>query len=209
MPSVLLSPMAPSFRIAIIGGGIGGLCAALSIHHHCSPLNVRLQIDVYEQASQYREIGAGVAIGVNAAKLLHHLGLRENLNAIAGDRNGVWISFRRYDDAAEILTIPADDSKVIRQLSVHRAELLDVLCAAVKERNAAVLHTGKRCESVTQNGNEATAVFQDGTSATADLVVGCDGIHSVVRQSFAADKPVYSGRIAVSAVTGGVYCTTS
>lgn len=201
--------MATSFRIAMIGGGIGGLCAALSMHHHCNHFNAQLQIDVYEQAPAYKEIGAGVAIGVNAAKLLHHLGLSDRLNVIAGDRNGVWISFRRYDDAAEILTIPADDSKVVRQLSVHRAELLDVMCAAVKERNAAVLHTGKRCLSVTQNGMEATAVFQDGTAATADLVVACNGIHSVVRQSFAADKPVYSGRIAVSTLSGGVYRTLS
>ena len=81
------------FRIAIIGGGIEGLFAALSLHHHCK--NDNITIDVYEQASQYSEIGAGVGIGVNAAKLLHRIVLGDSMNNIAGDRKEVWISFRR------------------------------------------------------------------------------------------------------------------
>ena len=190
--------MAP-FRIAIIGGGIGGLCVALSIHHHCkNNSSISLQIDVYEQAAQYSEIGAGVAIGINAAKLLHHLGLGDRLNAIAGLTHGVWLSYRRFDNASEIVTIPSMDSQRIRQLMVHRADLLDVLCDAVKERNAANLHTSKQCAGISQDRTEATVNFRDGTSCAADLVVACDGIHSVVRSTVAVDRPRYSGRIAVS-----------
>ena len=59
-----------SFRIAIIGGGIGGLFAALSFHHHCKNTGANIQIDVYEQAAQYKEIGAGVGLGINAARLI-------------------------------------------------------------------------------------------------------------------------------------------
>lgn len=136
------------FKIAIIGGGIGGLFAALSLHHHCKTSNISIQ--VYEQASQYSEIGAGVGIGVNAAKLLHRIGVGEAANNIAGDRKGVWFSFRRYDNGAEIVTVPSptNDQQKIRQLPVHRAELLQVLLNAVKEREAATLHTKKICKKV-------------------------------------------------------------
>ena len=134
------------FRIAIVGGGIGGLCAALQIHHHCKGDNI--EIDIYEQAAQYAEIGAGVGIGVNAAKLLHGIGIGNAMNTIAGDRQGIWISFRRFDNDGEIVTVPADDAKKIRQLPVHRAEFLDLLLTTVRERDAATLHTKKTCRRI-------------------------------------------------------------
>jgi salicylate hydroxylase len=140
MPSLEQKP----FVIAIIGGGIGGLFAALSLHHHCAAYG-NIKIYVYEQAAQYKEIGAGIGIGVNAARLLHKLGLGEAANNIAGNRNGVWISFRRWDNGEDIVTVPVDDKKPIRQLPVQRSEFLDVLVNAVKERAAATLHTNKRC----------------------------------------------------------------
>jgi salicylate hydroxylase len=132
------------FVIAIIGGGIGGLFAALSLHHHGTTYG-NIEIHVYEQAAQYKEIGAGIGIGVNAARLLHKLGLGEATNNIAGDRNGVWISFRRWDNGEDIVTVPVDDKKLIRQLPVQRSEFLNLLVDAVKERAAATLHTNKRC----------------------------------------------------------------
>ncbi|UKZ50465.1 hypothetical protein TrVGV298_004728 [Trichoderma virens] len=132
------------FHIAIVGGGIGGLCAALSIHHHC-PKDGSIVIDVYEQAPEYKEIGAGLGIGVNAAKLLHRIGVGEDLNRISGHRNGIWISFRRYDTGSEIVTVPVDDRQEIRQSPVHRAEFLSLLFDHVKQRNAATLHINKKC----------------------------------------------------------------
>ena len=144
------------FRIAVVGGGIGGLFCALSLHHHCK--NDNIAIDVYEQASQYSEIGAGVGIGVNAAKLLHRIGLGDAMNNIAGDRKGVWISFRRYDNGGDIVTVPSpsNDQQKIRQLPVHRAEFLEVLLDAVKERGAATLHTKKICKKVEVSSHPPT-----------------------------------------------------
>ncbi|KAH8692607.1 hypothetical protein BGW36DRAFT_302360 [Talaromyces proteolyticus] len=187
-----MSSAKSSLRIAVIGGGISGLFAALSLHYHCGS---QVSIDIYEQASQYKEIGAGVGIGVNAVKLLDKIGLGERVAAISGDRNGVWISFRRFDDNAEIITVPAVEGKV-RQCSVHRAEFLDILLAAIKERGAARLWTNKQCRSISNNGSDVTVHFVDNTSSTADLVIGCDGIHSVIRSQYIVDKPQYSGRIA-------------
>lgn len=133
---------AADFRVAIVGGGIGGLICALSLAQQCPGV----QICVYEQASQYSEIGAGVGIAVNAAKILHFLGVGQAANKISGERSGIHRSMRRWDDGGEIVTIGADfDAAEIRQLSVHRAELLDVLREAVEQRGVAELYTDKKC----------------------------------------------------------------
>ncbi|KIY02000.1 uncharacterized protein Z520_02138 [Fonsecaea multimorphosa CBS 102226] len=183
----------PPLRVAIIGGGIGGLCTALSLHHHCRS---DVDIDVYEQARQYKEIGAGVGIAVNAAKLLHKIGIGETVGKIAGKRTGIWIMFRKFDDGSEVVTVPSVDTDEVKQLPVHRAEFLDLLVDIVREKDAARLHTNKRCRKLTEQGDEVLIEFDDGTTATANLVVGCDGIHSAVRAQFTSDNPDYSGRIA-------------
>ena len=136
------------FRIAIIGGGIGGLFCALSIHHHCRSTGANVKIEVYEQASEYKEIGAGVGLGVNAARLVHKLGIGDRLNAISGHRTGIWISFRRFDDSGDIVTVPVNDNQEERQAPCARTDLLDLLREAVEERDAATLHTKKACQRV-------------------------------------------------------------
>ena len=141
-------PRESPFRIAIVGGGIGGLFCALSIHHHCTSAGANVKIDVYEQASQYKEIGAGVGLGINAARLVHKLGIGDRLNAIAGHRTGIWITFRRYDNSEEVVTIPLDDSQKVRQAPCARTDLLDFLRESVEERDAATLHTKKACQRV-------------------------------------------------------------
>lgn len=130
------------FRIAIVGGGIGGLYTALALHHRCSS---QITIDVYEQAPEYREIGAGVGFGINATKLLGKIDLYDEVDAIAHLRDGVWLSFRRFDDGGEIVTVPGKEQGKIRPLSVQRAEFLDLLYQTVQTRKAARLHTNKAC----------------------------------------------------------------
>ncbi|KAK3638074.1 hypothetical protein LTR56_013284 [Elasticomyces elasticus] len=187
-------------RIAIVGGGIGGLFCSLAIHHHCSTASVPVKIDVYEQASQYKEIGAGVGVGINAARLFHKLDLGERLNAIAGHRTGVWISFRRWDTSEDIVTVPVNDSDKIRQAPCARTALLDLLKDAVEERGAATLHTKKQCKSVEDLDTSVRMHFGDSTTAEADVVIGCDGIHSAIRNQFVVDKPIFSGTIAYRGV---------
>jgi salicylate hydroxylase len=134
------------FKVAIIGGGIGGLTCALSLAQECPGI----KIDVYEQAAQYKEVGAGVGIGVNASKILHRLGVGKAANAISGERNKIHRSLRRWDNGKEIVTVDATfDRKEIRQLSVHRAELLNILFEAIQERGIATLHNLKRSVKVT------------------------------------------------------------
>ena len=134
MPSATLPTTPSPFTIAIIGGGLGGLTTALSIAYHSPSLT---HITVYEQAPQYREIGAGVGIGVNAARILKKLGVWTAANDISGERNGVHRSCRRFDTGEEIVSVGAMDEGGeggVRQLSVHRAEILEVLYRELKGR---------------------------------------------------------------------------
>lgn len=131
------------FHVVVIGGGIGGLTAALSLSHHCPGLS----ISIYEQAPEYKEIGAGIGISVNAARILHIIGVGKAANEISGDRDGIHRSNRRWDNGEEIITIAAMDetgNQGVRQLSVHRAELLEVLVQAVQKNRMARLFTNKK-----------------------------------------------------------------
>ncbi|OAP54227.1 hypothetical protein AYL99_11328 [Fonsecaea erecta] len=189
-----------AFKVAIIGGGIGGLTTALSIAFQ----NPTLQhITVYEQAPAYKEIGAGIGIGVNAARILKKLGVWEAANAISGERNGVHRSCRRYDTGEEIVAVGAMDENTdggVRQLSVHRAEILDVLYQELRQnyKGRVTLKTDMKATKVEDCGDEVTIQFTNETNPaeTANLVIACDGIHSTIRSQFALDKPRYSGRIA-------------
>ncbi|KAH7153658.1 hypothetical protein EDB81DRAFT_649045 [Dactylonectria macrodidyma] len=181
------------FKIAIIGGGLGGLFTALSIHQH-SP-SEDIQIDIYEQAPEYKEIGAGVGIGPNAAGLAVKLGLQEELAKITGTREGIWLSFRRFDDGSDVHTVRIPGEGNTPHFSLHRAEFLELLIRAVQRRSAATLHTNKQCISLEDKGDTMLVTFVDGTTTSANLVIGADGIHSVARKHYVRDTPQYGGMV--------------
>ena len=180
-------------RVAIIGGGIGGLVAARA-------LTLRgIEVAVYEAAPELREIGAGVALGPNAMKVFRALDLEDDVRAIAG----------RWDWA---VTHNGKTGRVISRTSrqqqaslfgsagatAHRADLLDVLSGSVP---SAIVTLGARCKSVEPDGEVAVARFEDGSEVEADVVVGADGIHSAVRTSlFGPDAPRFTGKICYRSV---------
>jgi len=176
-------------RILIAGGGIGGLTAALALRQ------TGFDAHVYEQASVLHEVGAGVAISPNAVKVLHRLGLAEALRA-AGV---VSLSMDPRDgySGALLARIPLADAAVRRWgapfYHLHRADLHNALRAAVGDQH---LTLGARCVAVEEDGTEVTIRFADGRSATGDVLIGADGIHSVVREYVAGrDQPIWSGQL--------------
>ncbi|KAL6878560.1 hypothetical protein J3F83DRAFT_711388 [Trichoderma novae-zelandiae] len=195
------APSPETFTVAIIGGGIGGLSMALSLATQVPSLS--RNITVYEQAPAYKEIGAGIGIGVNASRILKRYGVYAAANAISGDRNGIHRSLRRWDNGEEIVSVGAMDdesSDGVRQLSVHRAEFLQVLYDHLRATTEARLETNKKAVEVVDEPKHGrtTVRFADGSSASADLVIACDGIHSSVRRQLSrgADQhPRYSGRV--------------
>jgi salicylate hydroxylase len=147
------------FRVAIVGGGIGGLSVALSIATYCPTLTAD-NIIVYEQAPAYMEIGAGISIGVSAGRVLQRLGVYEALNAISGYRTNVHRSNRRWDTDELIVDAKAANSgkeeEEVRQLWLHRAEFLDVLYKEIKRKNYAKLQTNKKLVSLEVRRNYGT-----------------------------------------------------
>jgi salicylate hydroxylase len=179
-------PRAP--RVAIIGGGIGGLAAALALERRGA------EVVVCEQSPALSEIGAGLNLTPNAVKALRALGVEGKVNAIASRsdflnirswKSGRYISRTRRGDF--------DQKFGAANLTVHRADLLDVLAGALRTTD---LRYGVRCTGVESSGHGATARLPDGGAIEADIIVGADGIHSAVRSSlFGADAPRFTGCI--------------
>src|SRR5688500_8185777 len=119
--------VASDTTIAVIGGGIGGLPAALSL------LAAGFEVDVYEQASALGEVGAGIQISPSASRILHRLGLADELARIAV-KPLAWHQ-RRWDDGRTLLRSPLAEPLEAAfgfpHYQVHRADLLSVLAAAV------------------------------------------------------------------------------
>jgi salicylate hydroxylase len=175
-------------EIAILGGGIGGLAAAAFLRH------AGLAATVYEQTGQLREIGAGLTVSPNAARLLRRLGV---LDAFADRavRLDVGWEFRRWRDgtilSAEDVATRCEGLYGEHTYTAHRADLLDVLRSAVP---AGSIRLGCRCVAVDIDGERPVLRFSDGRQVRPDVLIGADGIHSVVRTAVAeAAPPAYSG----------------
>jgi salicylate hydroxylase len=179
-----------TMRVLIAGGGIGGLTTALALHQS------GIDVHVYEQASVLREVGAGLAVGPNAVRVLHRLGLAEPLRGV-GVASLSW-DFRDWQSGDVLGRVPLGEAAPVRWgapfYNVHRADLHDALRAALGDQHITL---GARCVSVEQHGSEVTIRFADGRHATGDLLIGADGIHSVVRQHVAGpDQPTWWRQIA-------------
>lgn len=136
------------FRVAVVGGGIGGLSVALALAAYNVSLNAE-NVTVYEQASTYSEIGAGIAIGIQAARVLQKLGVWERADAISGHRSNVHRSNRRWDNDELIADAPAAASDgEIKQMWLHRGEFLEVLYSEIKKQEYAKLEVNKKVVKV-------------------------------------------------------------
>ncbi|MEX5304706.1 FAD-dependent monooxygenase [Kocuria sp. CPCC 205258] len=173
------TPAGAETRIAVLGGGIGGLAAAGFLHR------AGLQATVYEQAPAFGEVGAGLVVSPNAVRLLRRLGHIEAFLDKAVALEVGW-EFRRWEDgevlSAEQLTGRCEELYGEQTYVAHRADLLEAVKAAVP---AEWLRLGKRCVEVTERDEDVLLRFEDGSTATADLVIGADGVHSVVRAAVA------------------------
>jgi len=184
--------MPGELRVAVAGGGIGGLVLAIALDAH------GVEVAVFEQAGEHREIGAGVALSGNATRLLHRLGLEEALAAVATEPSA--LVFRRWDDGRVIADHPVGRGGWYRgevgapYYGVHRVDLLRVLTEALPP---GVLRLGRRAAGVRREDGEAVLELEDGEPAAAHVVAGADGVHSVLRRHVAgADAPaVFSGTV--------------
>jgi salicylate hydroxylase len=177
--------------IAVVGGGIGGLATAGFL------CRAGLEVTVYEQAAMLAEVGAGLIVAPNAARLLRSLGVMRRFRDLAAPLEVGW-EFRRWQDGSVLFSqrLGADCERLYGEhtYTAHRADLLAVLGAAVPRP---ALRLGARCVTVRRQPGHVELAFADGSAATADVVIGADGLHSVVRDAVLnTGPPRFSGTCA-------------
>ncbi|GGX48730.1 monooxygenase [Tateyamaria omphalii] len=181
-------------KALIVGGGIGGLSAAIAL---------RLRgwdVSVFEQAPALTEIGAGLQISPNGWHVLEALGVSEHLAQTLFEPEA--IEMRLGVSGRQVFSLPMKGYAAQRwgapYIHIHRADLVDALAARLNELSPDAVQTGL---GVSGYDPEGAVVFNDGSRASGDLVVGADGLHSVIReQMLGPDKPRYTGNIAWRAV---------
>ncbi|MBB2914433.1 salicylate hydroxylase [Streptosporangium becharense] len=179
-------------KIAIVGGGLGGLTAALLLRQ------AGVDAVVYEQTAELREVGAGIVVGPNMARPLARAGLGEELASFAVPLDAAW-EFRRWEDGRVLFSQPmGEECRRLYGIDCYVAHRADMLAMLLRALPAEAVRTDRRLETLHQDGEQVELVFTDSrgekTTATADAVIGADGIHSTVRPLLVEEeKPRFSG----------------
>ncbi|MEU4147304.1 FAD-dependent monooxygenase [Streptomyces parvulus] len=182
--------MVPKLRIAVVGGGIGGLAAALALTRKDH------RVRVFEQAPELRESGVGMHLGPNGSRLLERWGLGERLRALGVRPTGMEV--RDWAHGTTLVRQPMGDEWLAEfgapYYTIHRADLHTMLAESLP---SGVVRPGHRLERFTETGSGVRLEFAGGVRAEADVLIGADGAHSVVRRTLAGpDTAVFSGQSA-------------
>lgn len=182
--------------IAIIGGGLAGLATAAAL------ARFGIEADVYEQASELGEIGAGINVSPQAIRALRAIGLGEPIAAIANIASGV---LTRDMNSGATLNYRDQASAAARfgagVHSFHRADLLHALASGVDART---IHLGYRLVGLDERSDTVSLIFANGARRDAGIVIGADGVHSLIRRSlYGGDNPTYTGQTVWRALLPG------
>jgi salicylate hydroxylase len=179
----------PTLRIAIMGGGIGGLTLAIALRQRGAAA------EVFEQAPELTEIGAAVGLSANATRELRRLGILDAIAAVSTEPTE--LIYRDWRYSRRIAAYPLRHDLAYQKrfgaplYSLHRADLQRILGGAL---GGARLHLGHRLVNLVDDADAIGLEFADGRFAKADLVIGADGVRSVVRRFVTGgEDAVYSG----------------
>ena len=181
----------------VAGGGIGGLVAAYAL------ASKGLPVRVFEQAPEFKELGAGIQLGPNVFRALERIGLKLEMLSDA------WVpdmlQMRDAVTAEEVTTVPLGAPFIERfkqpYAVTHRADIHGVYLAACQGSNLISLENGRRVDDFTDHGDSVTVRFEGGEEARGRALLGCDGMWSKVRAKIVGDgAPRVSGHIAYRAV---------
>jgi salicylate hydroxylase len=180
--------------VAVVGAGIGGLTAALAL------IRRGFDVTVYEQSNELREVGAGVQLGPNAMRVYAALGLDEliagfscfpNAHIVHSGKSGAALATTQMRGVYEA-------QYGIGFYAMLRADLQNALAAQLPP---GVLQLGRKCTSFANGPDAVTLHFADGSTAEHDVVAGCDGIHSAIRECMLGkDAPRFTGTVAYRGV---------
>jgi 2-polyprenyl-6-methoxyphenol hydroxylase-like FAD-dependent oxidoreductase len=180
--------------IIIIGGGIGGLTAALALQ------KIGVEVRVFERAPELKEVGAGLGLWLNAVLALDRLGVGEKIRSLASP-----LKFGELATPQGKVLSRMDIEKIIGvkdtgNFVMHRADLLSAVKDALPP---GIIETDAECEKIEQDGGGVTAYFKNGKSVRGSLLIGADGLHSVVRKHLWGDSQLrYSGQTCYRGTAG-------
>ncbi len=162
-------------EIAVIGAGLGGMTVAGLLQRS------GFSVKVYEQASAFSRIGAGIHLSSNVMLVMRRLGIEKTLSDI-GLHPEAFVS-RKWDTGEILFELPFDPASEAHYgaayINVHRGDLHAVLDSALERGTVAF---GKKLRDVEDRGSTVRLSFEDGEQAEADLVIGADGLNSKVRE---------------------------
>jgi 2-polyprenyl-6-methoxyphenol hydroxylase-like FAD-dependent oxidoreductase len=182
--------------VLIVGGGIGGMAAALAL------ARLGIRIKVLEQSESIGEIGAGIQLGPNAFAALDALGVGHDASqgAVFTEK----LVMMDAVDGSEVGTFPVGERFRERfgnpYAVIHRADIHRAILEGVRDSPLIEFFTSCRVEDVMQDSAGVTVLDSQGRRHAADAVIGCDGVKSVVRQKLIGDPVRVSGHVVYRAV---------
>lgn len=182
--------------VAVIGGGLAGLATANALRLFGTGA------EVFEQSAALGEVGAGINTSPQAVKALRAIGAGDRVAAVANVSQGIFTRNMQSGDPLEFL-----DRRLTAErygapyCTFHRADLLDALAGGI---DPARIHLKHRLIEIEEQPSGVTLTFTNGVRHTADLVIGADGVHSIVRRAlYGEDAPTYTGQMVWRALLNG------
>lgn len=180
-------------KVLIAGGGIGGITAALCLASRGH------RVEVFEQAPTFAEVGAGIQLSPNCTRVLHRLGLQDALRSKAFVPEGT--QFRHWKSGKVIADSKLGEHVVAKYgapyYHIHRGDLLRVLVDAAAREPAITLHNDARVDGFRQAADGAQLLLRGGAEHAGDVLVGADGIRSVIRAGlWGEESPRFTGNVA-------------
>ncbi len=179
-------------KALIIGAGIGGLAAGIALRQ------VGWDVEIFERSEELKDVGAGISLWANALHALAKLGLGNSLKSASCQYA---IGGLRTSDGKTLVTVSMTELEQqvgVPIVMVHRADLLSMLHETLGNNR---VQLGHRCIGIQQDQTGVTAQFDNRNTASADILIGADGLNSVVRAALHGDRPPrYAGCTAWRAV---------
>ena len=180
-------------KATIIGGGIGGLTTAIALQQK------GIEVEIFEAASEIKEVGAGITLAINAMQIYQRLGMTEKLLNVGNRLDGFQITDNKLKILSYVDISDLEQIYKVGNIAIHRAKLQKIL---VNELQDCPIHLGKKLKRLDQKDGVVHLEFEDGTFHQTTLLIGADGIHSAVRRSiFPNSKERFAKQICWRGIT--------